>query len=257
MKFRTILLSLLLMLSVLVMSACQAPADTTDSNTPPPTLALSEATATTATTPEAVATEAAPATAEPETEATPTTESAAATEVPATAVVEAATSTPVTLDTVPGAATQPDTPIQISIPKINVTASIESVGNDDQGRMDVPKGVQNAAWWNLGALPGAGGNAVISGHLDNYLQEPAVFWRLRELAEGDTITVRDARGVDHTFEVVNAATYAHNEVPLDVIFGDAVQIRPNLILITCEGTWDETDRNYDQRYVVYARAVES
>jgi LPXTG-site transpeptidase (sortase) family protein len=256
MKFRTILLNLFMVLSLLVTTACQAPADTTEGTTPPPTLALSEATATTESAPEVVATEAATATAEPEVEPT-ATEVAAPTEVVATEAAVVATSTPVTLETAAGVEGQPDVPVQLTIPKINVSASIESVGNDEQGRMDVPKGVQNAAWWNLGALPGAGGNAVISGHLDNYLQEPAVFWRLRELAEGDTITIRDARGVDYTYEVVNAATYAHDEVPLDIIFGDAVKVRPNLILITCEGTWDETDRNYDQRYVVYARAVES
>lgn len=229
---------------ILILTGCQTGADTTQSNTPPPTVATEIATATAP---------ASSATLEPE--ATATAVPAATEMVPATevAVVEP------TVEPETPAATPipPAMPILLNIPKIEVSASIETVGNDAEGKMDVPQGVDNAAWWNLGPLPGGPGNAVISGHLDTYLQEPAVFWRLRELVPGDLISVRDARGVDHNFEVVNSETYEHDQVPLDVIFGDAVRIRPNLILITCEGTWDTGSRNYDQRFVVYAKAVES
>lgn len=233
---------------ILILTGCQAEANSAQSDSPAPTVAMEEATVT------------APipaTTADPETTATAmsvTAEVPLATTVPTTpvAVVEPTTE-PETPATTP---IPPAMPILLNIPKIEVSASIETVGNDAQGRMDVPQGVENAAWWNLGPLPGGPGNAVISGHLDTYLQEPAVFWRLRELVPGDLISVRDARGVDHNFEVVSSDTYEHDQVPLDVIFGDAVRIRPNLILITCEGTWDTDSRNYDQRFVVYAKMVE-
>jgi sortase (surface protein transpeptidase) len=234
-----------LLASILILTGCQAGSDTTQTEAPPPTLALEMATATVP---------AATATAEPEATASPTaTELVEATPVPATEIAESATATPETPAATP---IPPAMPILLTIPKIEVSASIESVANDANGGMDVPQEVENAAWWNLGPLPGAPGNAVISGHLDTYLQEPAVFWRLRELEPGDTLSVRDARGIDHTFEVVNSEVYAHDQVPLDIIFGDAVRVRPNLILITCEGTWDSGARNYDQRFVVYAKAVE-
>jgi sortase (surface protein transpeptidase) len=233
---------------ILILTGCQAGADTSQSDPPPPTATMEVATATI---PAPVVTM------EPE---------APATTVPVATEMVPVTSVPTTEVSVVEPTVEPETPaatpippampILLNIPKIEVSASIESVGNDTQGRMDVPQGVDNAAWWNMGPLPGGPGNAVISGHLDTYLQEPAVFWRLRELVPGDMISVRDARGVDHNFEVVNSETYEHDQVPLDVIFGDAVRIRPNLILITCEGTWDTNSRNYDQRFVVYAKMVQ-
>lgn len=244
MKLQYTLITLLFF--ILILSGCQSEAESVQSNQPPPTLALETATETPLS-----ATETAVATAEPEPVATVTEPVPSDTPVPATAVTADPTAVPPTTP-----ATAPALPVSLTIPKIDISASIESVGNDGNGRMDVPQQVENVAWWNLGPMPGAGGNAVISGHLDTYLQEPAVFWRLRELEPGDTITVRDARGTDHTFEVVNSEVYEHNQVPLDVIFGDAVRIRPNLILITCEGTWDTNARNYDQRFVVYAKLAE-
>jgi len=231
--------------SVLILTGCQAGADSTQAETPPPTLALDVATATIP---------AATATSQPEATNVPAaTEIAEATQAPATEIAVNATATPEVSAATP---IPPAMPILLTIPKIGVSASIESVANDSTDRMDVPQGVQNVAWWNLGPLPGAPGNSVISGHLDNYLQEPAVFWRLRELVPGDTLSVRDARGINHTFEVVSSELYDHDQVPLDVIFGDAVRIRPNLILITCEGAWDAGARNYDQRFVVYTKMVE-
>lgn len=229
---------------ILILTGCQAGADTTQSDTTPREVATATVGVPSAT-PEAepTATSASTATALPAATLVPATTAAI---VEPTAESEQSISTPI----------PPAMPILLNIPKIEVSASIETVGNDAQGRMDVPQGVENAAWWNLGPLPGGPGNAVISGHLDTYLQEPAVFWRLRELEPGDMISVRDAGGVDHNFEVVNSETYEHNQVPLDVIFGDAVRIRPNLILITCEGTWDTASRNYDQRFVVYAKMVD-
>ncbi len=238
-----------LLVFILLLTGCQSGTDTAQAELSPPTITVEAAI------PISEATTPAPsATATVETMATATETEAAETTVVATP--EPTTPSPtVTAPAQPTVA--PAMPVSLSIPKIEVSASIESVGNDTSGRMDVPQEVDNAAWWNLGPLPGAGGNAVISGHLDTYLQEPAVFWRLRELLPGDTITVRDARGVDRVFEVVNSEVYEHDQVPLDIIFGDAVRIRPNLILITCEGVWDTDARNYDQRFVVYAKMVES
>jgi sortase A len=233
---------------ILILTGCQAGTDTTQSDIPLPTVAMEVSTAT------------APAlSTTPEPEATATTVPVATEMVPATSVpaTEVAVVEPTVEPETPAATPIPPAmPILLNIPKIEVSASIETVGNDAEGKMDVPQGVDNAAWWNLGSLPGGPGNAVISGHLDTYLQEPAIFWRLRELVPGDLISVRDARGVDHNFEVVNSETYEHDQVPLDVIFGDAVRIRPNLILITCQGTWDTDSRNYDQRFVVYAKMVQ-
>jgi hypothetical protein len=44
-------------------------------------------------------------------------------------------------------------PKTLSIPKIGVTANVEHVGMDNQGRMDIPRNSNNTAWYNLGPKP--------------------------------------------------------------------------------------------------------
>lgn len=144
-------------------------------------------------------------------------------------------------------------PVRLQIPIIEVDAAIESVGKDSDGNMAVPEGVENVGWYNLGARPGEEGSAVMAGHLDNYLQQPAVFWRLEELQAGDTITVTDQEGTEYTFSVTGSETYQYNQAPIAKIFGS--DGTPTLQLITCRGLWDSAERNYNERLVIYSRLV--
>lgn len=145
-------------------------------------------------------------------------------------------------------------PKTISIPQINVSANIESVGMDKQGRMDIPQKADNVAWYNLGYKPGEKGNAVIDGHLDKQTGAPAVFWNLKKLQPGDKIIVTDTQGTQKTFSVIKTINYPYNQFPLKQVFGPADQ--PLLNLITCEGQWDKTTKNYSHRTVVYAQLVQ-
>jgi sortase (surface protein transpeptidase) len=84
-------------------------------------------------------------------------------------------------------------PATIEIPAINVNTSIEHVGTLKDGRMDVPKDPDNVGWYKPGTLPGAHGNAVLAGHVDD-LTSPAVFYDLHKLVNGDKIIVKDQNG---------------------------------------------------------------
>ncbi|HZE87667.1 MAG TPA: class F sortase [Methylomirabilota bacterium] len=142
----------------------------------------------------------------------------------------------------------------LSIPKINVSASIESVGMDSQGRMDIPKNADDAAWYNLGVKPGEKGNAVIDGHYDKASGAPAVFYNLTKLHAGDMIIIRDRQSKQYTFAVVRIQNYPYDNFPLQEVFGQSTQ--PMLNLITCEGTWNKTTKNYSHRTVVFAKLVQ-
>lgn len=120
--------------------------------------------------------------------------------------------------------------------------------------MDVPQEVENVAWYSPGARPGAPGNAVFSGHFDDYKQEPAVFWRLNELRVGEVVTVVDEFGAERRFEVIGTEIYRYDQAPLLRIFGP--DQTANLNLITCNGIWDSNAWNYDKRLVVYTRAFD-
>lgn len=144
----------------------------------------------------------------------------------------------------------PATPQRIIIESLGVDAPIESVGQDQEGKMDVPKNVYNTAWYNLGYKPGELGNAVIAGHLDTQTGAPATFYYLSNLKAGDTITIVDAKDKRYTFKVTDSVTYNFDMVPLESIFGPSDKAKLNLI--TCDGAFDRSTRNYQKRLVVYS-----
>ena len=145
-------------------------------------------------------------------------------------------------------------PEKLIIPKLNVRANVESVGEDDSGRMDVPKDDLNVAWWKYGAKPGGLGNAVLAGHLDTKIGDPAVFYELNNLEVGDEITVKDIENNTLTFIVSAKEIYIDDSFPLDEVFGATDKTRLNLI--TCTGYFDRGEKNYSDRLVVYSELKE-
>ena len=152
--------------------------------------------------------------------------------------------------TTPTPASTVSIPRTISIPAIGINTAVETVAMDAQGRMDVPRDVNDTAWYSLGARPGEKGSAVIDGHLDTVTGAPAVFWNLKKLQTGDTISVTDMKGQTYTFTITKVINYPYDQVPLQQIF--ATNDKPRLNLITCGGTWNRAAHNYQERTVVYA-----
>ncbi|MBI2601325.1 class F sortase [Candidatus Daviesbacteria bacterium] len=140
-------------------------------------------------------------------------------------------------------------PAVVSIPKLNVYAAVEHVGQDTLGRMDIPKVAANVAWYQLGFRPGEKGSAVLAGHFDDVTGAPAVFFYLSSLVAGDQVIVEDQEGNRRVFVVVNKTIYAFDQVPLEQVF--ASTDKPRLNLITCDGVFNQNTRNYSQRLVVY------
>lgn len=145
-------------------------------------------------------------------------------------------------------------PVTLDIPAIGVqNAHIVEVGLEPDGAMETPKGWWDIGWYKLGPRPGQPGNSVLSGHYDSDVA-PAVFWNLSRLKEGDLITVGLQDGTRKVFVVETSEVYPFNRAPLDRIFGRDTKARLNLI--TCNGSFDRSNANYDRRLVVYAVAVE-
>lgn len=141
-------------------------------------------------------------------------------------------------------------PVRLKIPKISVDAAIDYVGVTPQGELGVPKGPTNAAWYEFGARPGNKGNAVIDGHFGYKDNIPAVFDHLNSLQKGDNIYVLDEKGKTAIFVVRELRTYAQNE-DSSVIFVSS-DAKAHLNLITCQGTWNESQKSYSNRLVVFA-----
>jgi LPXTG-site transpeptidase (sortase) family protein len=141
-------------------------------------------------------------------------------------------------------------PVRLKIPKIGVDASLEHVSLTSREDLDAPKEPANAGWYDQGPRPGDSGNAIIDGHFGYKNHAPAVFDKLHSLQPGDNIYVEDENGVTTTFVVRATRKYSPNEDASDVF-------RPNdggghLNLITCHGAWNESEKSYATRLVVFS-----
>ena len=144
-------------------------------------------------------------------------------------------------------------PVRLLIPAIGVDAPITVKGLRADATMDVPDGPEDVAWYNFTARPGMGSNAVISGHLDYHDYGAAVFWRLKELREGDIVEVRLADGSVLRYRVSLKLSYDARMAPVPEIVGPTS--KEVVTLITCGGTFDSGSRTYSNRLVVRAERV--
>lgn len=137
----------------------------------------------------------------------------------------------------------------LKIPEIGVDAPLVPLGVDVNGVMQVPDNGTDVGWYTFSAIPGASGNAVLSGHLDTTTQN-AVFFRLKYLKIGDPMSIV-ANGQETKFQVFWTKSWSDDQAPLPLILGNAPS--PTLTLITCEGTFDRASKNYTGRLVVRAK----
>ena len=149
------------------------------------------------------------------------------------------------------ASTTPITPTRIKIPSIGVDANIENVGKKEDGSMETPKSFQNVGWYTLGPKPGAAGNAVMAGHVNNALTTAGVFQHLSDVRVGDYITVSDTSGKTLIYVATQTAQYNLETAPTADIFTQTGSSQ--LVLITCDGVWDAEAHSYSKRLVVYAK----
>lgn len=144
----------------------------------------------------------------------------------------------------------PEVPIRIKIPKINVDASIEYVGLTTDGSIDAPKYPENTAWFTLGPRPGEIGSSVIDGHSGWKDEIPAVFDDLYKLHIEDKIYIEDKKGTIITFVVRELKIYKETENVSDIF--NSKDGKAHLNLITCNGTWNKIKKSYSNRLVVFS-----
>ena len=245
--------------------------------TPTPAVAVSTATPTpTAATPTSAETATPTRTAPPTaTAATPTT-TATPTATGTATPTETATSDP-------AATATPDVPIYFSLPALHAAHGeapdatlgrirIPVIGVDaavgqrfvSGDKMQNPTGPGDVVWYDLslwdglGGAPGAGGNAVFSGHVDYVAPVPwadaryhgeGVFRHLDLLAPGDVIEI-EVGGVTLRYSVVWQRHVAADSSTGQILSAD-VDV-DSITLITCGGEFNTTTRNYTERVIIRA-----
>jgi hypothetical protein len=152
--------------------------------------------------------------------------------------------------------------VQLVIPSIKVDAPIEPVGivtsGPNKGTLAVPTRAPwtDTGWYDLGTYPGNPGSAVIDGHLNRPggCCIPAVFWNLKLLHVGDSVSVIIPGVAGKTLHFrVTRVQYLNNNAPTAAIFNRTGGTYLNLI--TCAGDWIPSQHQTTQRLVVYTTLV--
>jgi len=154
----------------------------------------------------------------------------------------------------PGLPTPDTSPMtRIIIAGAKVDAPLVMLSIDGNGVMQSTSNAYDVAWYDFSARPGAGGNAVFSGHVDYHGVGPAVFWNLRDLQPGDLVDVQLADGASYKYSVSALNCLPVSQAPISEIVGPTQS--EVVTLITCCGTFDSSTRQYDSRLVVRAQRV--
>ncbi|MGK4596769.1 class F sortase [Amycolatopsis sp. w19] len=145
-------------------------------------------------------------------------------------------------------------PVSIDVPKIEAKSSLIPLGLNADNTIEVPPVTRplQAGWYVNGPTPGEVGPSVILGHVDGNKQK-GIFFRLKELAPGDKVSVARKDGTTAEFAVTKVERVAKDKFPTDAVYGDTAE--PELRLITCGGVFDKASRNYLDNIIVFARLI--
>ncbi|MET9628942.1 class F sortase [Lentzea sp. NPDC006480] len=165
-----------------------------------------------------------------------------------------ATSTPASTPSAVDKGMPPSEPTELRIPKIGAKSSLVPLGLNPDETVEVPPVEQpmQAGWYKLARTPGEAGPAVVLGHVDG-LKQPGIFFRLKELTEGDEVEVSRKDGTTAKFRVRKTEQIAKNSFPTEAVYGETDE--PELRLITCGGSFDQSAHSYRDNIIVYATLI--
>ena len=144
-------------------------------------------------------------------------------------------------------------PLRLQIPIIGVDSAIEDALITPDGRMDVPAGTEDVAWFALGPQPGQVGSSVIGGHYGIQNNVPFVFYDLNKLKVGDNVYTTNDQGETFKFVIRSIKSFGLNDDATTVF--TSKDSLAHLNLITCEGIWNAVNGNYPDRLVIFTDLV--
>ena len=145
-------------------------------------------------------------------------------------------------------------PVRVRVPAIAVDETVVPLGLNPDGALQVPA-VGNATGWYSGSpTPGETGPAVLVGHVD-WKGQPGVFYRVRDLTPGASVTVTREDGTEAAFTVNRVVKVAKNSFPTAQVYGNTDL--PELRLVTCGGKFDRATGHYEDNILVFAKRVPS
>ena len=182
----------------------------------------------------------------------PAMEAAAGGPAVASAPEGAPVAAPVDLDA-PEPETRSAGGMELRIPRLWLRAPIVDLGRAASGELEVPSDGATVGWYEMTALPGDPGQALLGGHFD-WEGSLAVFASLSELRAGDRIELVRTAGEDPLVYAVDSLVSVDPDRTLaEVLDGGEGS---TLVLITCGGDFDVLRGGYASRLLVRATLLE-
>ncbi len=145
----------------------------------------------------------------------------------------------------------PPAPERLVISALDIDMTVDRVGIEDDGTMELPPTGERAGWYEFGPAPASpAGTTVVAAHVDTRSGGLGPFAALLEVETGTEVTVTDADGTTHNYTVDGVERIPKDEVQLDAVFDRAGD--PRLVLVTCGGTFDQRAGHYADNVVVTA-----
>jgi len=117
--------------------------------------------------------------------------------------------------------------------------------------MDIPKGLNNVGWFDLGPRPGENGSAVIDGHYGVWKNgKGTIFNNLYKLRVWDKLFIEDENGKVITFVVRKTQIYKQDSNASEVFISN--DGKAHLNLVTCQGIWNKKTKSYPNRLVIFS-----
>ncbi len=142
-------------------------------------------------------------------------------------------------------------PRYLHIPKLAVDARVLPVFLTKDHAIGTPSNVFDTAWYTGSTLPGRPGATLIDGHVSS-ASTHGVFYNLKSLQPGDSLSIELGNGTSVTFRVVKIQTYPADSVDVNSLLTSIDKSKPGLNLITCAGVIVKGGNDFSQRVVVYA-----
>jgi sortase (surface protein transpeptidase) len=144
-----------------------------------------------------------------------------------------------------GAAPTQAIPKRLTVKAIGVNVPLFHLTLDKRGVLQPPANPMQAGWWKRN------GSTVIVGHVDSK-NAPAIFYRVRQLAPGDPITLETSDGVVTTYVTDRIQQVKKTNFPTDAVYRSGPgQLR----LVTCGGRFDRKTGHYEDNIIAFATAT--
>ncbi len=142
-------------------------------------------------------------------------------------------------------------PVRVQVPSVGIDVSVQPVGVQPDGLMELPANVAIAGWYRYGPDPeSATGTTVIAAHVDSLEFGLGPFAKLKGLPAGTVVVVTTADGTVHNYTISSVQNVLKEQLPLGDVFDRDGERR--LVLITCGGQFNYETLHYSDNVVAVA-----